>query len=277
VTEPATGTNENNLPRTTPRRYTASLGDAEITVAQWGDGPAEIVLLHDGLGSIDQWRRIPSELARRTGCAVMAYDRPGHGTSTPVPDGPWPADWLHREADRFGRLLDAVEANEPLVVGHSDGGSIGLLHAVALAESQREAADHQPIRGLLTLAAHSWVEQRCFDAIAGMRARPQQIIIGLARNHADPEAVFEAWSGVWVSEDFRRWDIRPRLHTISCPTLVAQGTEDEYATDAHAIETASAIGDNASYRLLDGVGHLLHHQDPDLIVDVVSEFHRSLD
>ncbi len=256
--------------QTSPDRRTDTvvLDEAELATATWGEGPAEIVLLHDGLGSIDQWRDIPAALAKRTGRPVLAYDRPGHGRSTPVPDGPWPADWLHREAERLARFLDAVDVADPVLVGHSDGGSIALLHAVTVGRQ----AEQRGLRGVVTLAAHSWVEQRCYDAIVGMRERRERFVTGLAPNHQAPDKIFEAWSGVWVSDEFRPWDIRPRLGAIDCPTLVAQGTLDEYATEAHATETAAAIGANATCRLLDGVGHLLHHQDPDLIVDVVAEF-----
>jgi len=254
------------------------IDDGEVTVARWDPpattgrsnstdpaDPAEIILLHDGLGSISQWRSIPAEVAARTGKPVLAYDRPGHGHSTPVPTGAWPADWLHREADRFARLRPALNLTaEPMVVGHSDGGSIGLLHAAA----------GDPMRGLLTLAAHSWVEQTCYDAIVGMRANAESIVRGLGRDHPHPAAVFEAWSGVWVSEEFRPWDIRPMLSAVSCPTVVAQGWNDEYAAPAHAEETAAAIGDSGECRMLDGVGHLLHHEDPALVVDVIVELDR---
>ncbi len=257
-----------------PKRTSIEVDDATLSVACWGDGPIEIVLLHDGLGSIDQWRDIPANVAARTGRAVLAYDRPGHGRSQPVPDGPWPADWLHTEADRLERLFEALTADgdiqlrNPLLVGHSDGGSIALLYAAG----QRSTS----VRGAITLAAHSWVEQSCYDAIVGMRASSAPIVAGLARNHEWPDAIFEAWSGVWVSDDFRPWDIRPMLHTITCPTLVAQGRGDEYASDAHAEETAAAVGENGECLLLDDVGHLLHHQDPDLIVKVVTEFDSGL-
>ncbi len=243
-----------------------NIDDAELTVAHWGDGPAEIVLLHDGLGSIEQWREIPAAIAAQTGKTVMAYDRPGHGNSVPVPSGPWPADWLHTEAERLGRILEVLAIENPLIVGHSDGGSIGLLHAAATAS---------PIRGLLTLAAHTWVEQACYDGIVEMRNNGAVIVIGLARNNANPAELFEAWSGVWVSDEFRPWDIRPMLSTVTCKTLVAQGSVDEYAAPTHITETAAAIGDNADHRLLEGLGHLLHHQAPETVVDLVVEFDRA--
>lgn len=242
---------------------TVELDDASLTVARWGQGPGTIVLLHDGLGSIDQWRSIPGRIAAETGQVVVAYDRPGHGHSTPVPTGPWPADWLHREADRFGQLLPHLDVERPMVVGHSDGGSIALLHAVTTG-----GAD---VRGVVTLAAHTWVEQRCVDGIVDMVDQADTIVAGLARYHRHPRAVFEAWSGVWLSDGFRPWDVRGDLAPIGCPTIVAQGRLDEYATEAHATDTAAAIGPNARHRLLDSVGHLLHHQHPELVVRVVAE------
>ena len=109
-----------------------------LTTQRWGDGPAEIVVLHDGLGSIRQWRDLPAQMHATTGRTVLAYDRAGHGSSTPVPTGPWPADWLHTEAELLAQLLDEVAVAEPLLVGHSDGGSISLLTAAA--EQERVAA-----------------------------------------------------------------------------------------------------------------------------------------
>ncbi len=248
---------------------TVALDGAALTVARWGSGPAEIVLLHDGLGSIGQWRTIPGRLAEQTGRTVLAYDRPGHGRSTPAPTGAWPADWLHQEAERFGRLLTALGDRvdpQPVLVGHSDGGSIALLHAAG--DRGRPVPD---LRGLVTLAAHTWVEQACVDGIVDMVNKRDLIVSGLERSHAEPGSVFDAWSGVWLSDDFRPWDVRDRLSPIACPTVVAQGHHDEYATPAHVTETATAIGTNATARLLDDVGHLLHHQDPELVVRVVCD------
>lgn len=246
-----------------PVTHTIAVGDARIEAVVWGDGVPEVVFLHDGLGSVGQWRGVPADVARRSGLTVMAYDRPGHGASTPVPAGPWPADWLHREAVRLRELVIAMDIDRPRLVGHSDGGSIALLHA---AERPEE------VDRVMSLAAHSWVEQVCFDAIAGMAASPHRFVTGLARHHQHPEAVFEAWSGVWTSDAFRTWDIRAMLASVTAPTLVVQGEGDEYATDAQAIETANAIGANATCRLLPGLGHLLHHEDPALVADLVVDW-----
>ncbi len=245
---------------TQPEFARVELSAASVVTATWGEGPADIIMLHDGLGSIGQWRGVPEMIAAQTGACVMAYDRPGHGASAPVPEDHWPVDWLHREAELLATLIDRLNLEDPLLVGHSDGGSIALIHA-----------SDRPLRqaGVITLAAHSFVEPICDDRIAAMREAPEVIIAGLGRHHQHPAALFEAWSGVWVHPGFSVWDIRPMLHRVVVPTLVAQGTGDEYGTDAMATLTAEAIGPNARVELVDGVGHLMHHDAPTVVVELV--------
>jgi pimeloyl-ACP methyl ester carboxylesterase len=240
---------------------TVHVAGCALTTATWGEGPPEVIVLHDGLGSIAQWRDVPAAIAEATGRTVLAYDRAGHGRSTPVPTGPWPADWLHREARVLGAVIDAVGAQRPALVGHSDGGSIAAIHAM----------DGGATGPIVLLAAHSWVERATYDAIAEMRRAPERIVRALARAHDAPDALFEAWSGVWTGEEFGRWDIRDRLGAIDVPVLVVQGEADEYATPHHAIATTEAIGANATCRLLPELGHLLHHQAADTVVRLVTE------
>ncbi len=247
---------------TAPRRAVVDIEGQQLTTASWGDGAPGVIVLHDGLGSIAQWRGVPAALSRVTGRTVLAYDRAGHGRSTPVPTGAWPADWLHREAEVLARLIEAVGAADPVLVGHSDGGSIAAIHAAA-------SGTRAPVA---LLAAHTWVEDVTVDRITVLERRPVEMVQALSRFHDAPEALFRAWSGVWTSPEFARWDIRPDLHRVVAPTLVIQGTRDEYATPDHALETAAAIGDNAECRLLPDLGHLLQHQDPGQVVELVASF-----
>lgn len=239
------------------------IGGQRLRSAAWGSGEPDLILLHDGLGSIPQWRGLPGAVSERTGRTVLAYERAGHGQSTPVPTGPWPNQWLRHEAAVLQQLIDQVTAAAPIVVGMSDGGSTALLHALR---------PDARVAGVLTLAAHTWVEQICFDAIVDMRANRSEIEAGLARYHDAPQAIFEAWSGVWVSDDFRSWDIRPEIGAITAPTLIAQGSEDPYATEAHAHISAEAIGDNARSHIVPDVGHIMHRDDERVVVDLICEF-----
>ena len=120
---------------------------------------------------------MPAAVAERTGVSVLAYERAGHGSSTPVPSGPWPANWLHREAAVLRRVLDHVGCEQPFVVGHSDGGSTALLHAIDAGGS---------IQGVLAIAAHTWVEDICRSSIVDMRAQTDRFIAGLSKHHDAP-------------------------------------------------------------------------------------------
>ncbi|MEZ5226405.1 MAG: alpha/beta hydrolase [Acidimicrobiales bacterium] len=228
----------------------------------WGAGAPQLVLLHDGLGSIAQWREFPADLAAATGLTVLAYDRAGHGRSTPTPSGGWPADWLAREADVLGELLRVVGIDDPVLVGHSDGGSIAAIHA---SRSSRTAP-------LVLLAAHSWMEPIIAESIEASLPNRDDLVARLARFHDQPDALFDAWSLVWTSSAFADWDMRPSLSSIVCPTLVVQGVDDEYASPEHASSTAAAIGENAAVAFLPDAGHLLHRSQPKRLVEVVADF-----
>jgi pimeloyl-ACP methyl ester carboxylesterase len=253
---------------TQPRLDTVEVHGTSLATATWGEGEPTVVLLHDGLGSIGQWRDLPELIHDRLGETVLAYDRPGHGSSTPVPDGAWPVDWMQAQALLLGELLETLGLDAPLLVGHSDGGSVALLHA---------AWKPHRVRGVVALAPHSFVEPVCVDAIVTMRDEPGRWINGLDRHHDHPAAVFEAWSGGWTRPEFASWDIRAELASIATPVIVAQGGADEYATDAMVHETVAAIGPNAEGMLVAGAGHLVHHQDPEVVIGLVQRMRRAVD
>jgi pimeloyl-ACP methyl ester carboxylesterase len=234
----------------------------------WGEGTPRIVMLHDGLGSVAQWRNTPAAIARRCGVAVLAYNRPGHGNSTPVPTGPWPTLWLHHQAELLGLLLEAWGIDNPLLVGHSDGGSIALLYAAGEGAGP-ERLDRR-CRAVVSLAAHTFVEPICGQAISRLLANPSRMHAALNPFHRHPDAVFAAWSGVWLSEPFSHWDIRERLSAVEIPTWLVQGERDEYGTEAQLWTTARAIGGHCRTILLPDLGHLVHHQDSDVVVDIVA-------
>jgi pimeloyl-ACP methyl ester carboxylesterase len=252
---------------TQPRLDRVEVNGAHLATATWGGSAPTVVMLHDGLGSIGQWRDLPALLHETVGVTVVAYDRPGHGSSTPVPHQAWPVDWMQRQAVLLGDLLDSLGIEAPILVGHSDGGSIALLHAARRPER---------VGGVVSLAPHSFVEQVCVGAIVAMRADSDKWIAGLSRHHDHPAAVFEAWSGGWTRPDFAAWDIRPGLTSITAPVVIAQGDADEYATDAMVHDTVAAVGPNAEGVLLEGVGHLVHHQAPEAVVELVARMRVSV-
>jgi len=188
-----------------------------------GTGPA-LLFLHEGLGSVGLWKGFPRRLAAATGRRTVAYSRLGHGFSDLPPAKRTPS-FMHTEAATVvPALIDALDLGEPILVGHSDGGSIALLAAAAL-----------PVSGLVVLAPHVLVEPGALQAIRQAREAfdSGDLARRMARHHRDAEVTFRNWNDVWLDPEFRDWDLRPELGGITCPVLAIQGDADPYGTHVH--------------------------------------------
>jgi len=191
-----------------------------------------LVLLHEGLGSVRLWRDFPADLAGATGARVVAFSRFGHGDSDPPPRRRTPS-FMHEEAEEvLPAVLGALGVEDVILVGHSDGASIALIHA----------ASH-PVRAVVAMAPHVFVEPVCLAEIrearrvyesGGLRER-------MARHHRDPDAAFYGWNDVWLHPDFPRWSIEDVLPEIGCPLLLIQGTQDQYGTMAQLDRISAAV------------------------------------
>ena len=186
---------------------------------------APLVFLHEGLGCIEMWRDFPERLCRLTGRPGLIYDRRGFGGSDKL-EGRWPYDYLIQEGGIFLlAVLDACDIARAVLVGHSDGGSIALL-AAALQGSR--------VCGVVTEAAHVFVEE---ITLAGIRRtvaayESSDLKNRLAYYHGDnTESAFRRWADTWLAPDFQPWNIEVYLPRATCPLLILQGQEDEYATE----------------------------------------------
>ncbi len=90
-------------------------------------GRPVLVFLHDGLGCCAGWRDFLDILVQKTGLGAFAYDRWGYGRSDVRET--FPADFAEDAARHLPLVLAAMGITDHIVVGHSDGASIALLHA----------------------------------------------------------------------------------------------------------------------------------------------------
>ena len=227
-----------------------------------------IVLLHQGLGSVSQWRSFPETLAAATGCAVVGYDRWGHGGSD-VLTGARPSHFLETEArEALPEVLDALEIARPIIYGHSDGGSIALEFAASF-----------PDRPLATIseAAHVFSEVNAsggFDEVVAAfetgDLRPR-----LERHHgANVDAMFWGWVNIWRSPQMQGWRMTNRLHRIRCPLLVMQGTNDEHGSPAQVETIAAEVSGPVETWMAPGFAHSLHLEATDAVADKCAAFLR---
>ena len=184
------------------------------------------IFLHEGLGSLSLWKEFPQRLCEATGWRGLVYSRPGSGRSTaPAADERRGVDYMHQQAHEvLPALLAALRVDEPVrLFGHSDGASIALLYA-----SRFPALTS----GAIVLAPHVLVEDVSIASIEQARRAyvGTELRERLARHHDDVDCAFWGWNDIWLSPDFRSWNIEAELQTVSCPLLAIQGVDDEYGT-----------------------------------------------
>ncbi|HEY2206528.1 MAG TPA: alpha/beta hydrolase [Pseudonocardia sp.] len=227
---------------------------------------APLLFLHEGLGSVALWRGFPRRIAEATGRRAVAYSRLGHGYSD-LPRVERTATFMNDEADTVvPALRERLALGDPVLVGHSDGGSIALIHA----------ATH-PVAGVAVLAPHVFVEEAGLRGIAAAREAftGGDLRARMARRHRDPDVTFWSWNDVWLSEEFRAWDLRPLLPGITAPALGVQGTDDPYGTVAHVEAVRDAATGPVELLVLD-CGHAPHAELPEPTDAAVLRFVRAV-
>ena len=239
-----------------------------------------LVFLHEGLGSVAMWRDWPDRLCERLRCAGLVYSRQGYGQSDPVPQvrsasdtqhgrrhGRLLPDYMHHEALQvLPALLQALGIERPVLLGHSDGGTIALIHA-----SRFEVA------GCVVMAPHVMVEDISIQAITAAKEAFENgpLRQRLSPYHAHVDCAFWQWNDVWLSEAFRSFDIRPELSGIRAPLLAIQGENDPYGTMAQIDEIARAVPQAQLLKLPD-CGHSPHRDQPETVALAVQSFMRDL-
>jgi pimeloyl-ACP methyl ester carboxylesterase len=217
-------------------------------------GRAPIVFLHEGLGSVAQWTsregNWPQAVCQACAREGLVYSRRGYGRSDPIPGvrgaNALSPDYLHQEAGTvLPALLQTLGLQRPVLLGHSDGGTIALLHA-----------SQHPVSACVVMAPHVMVEPISLEAISAAREAYLQgpLRERLSRYHADVDSAFWQWNDVWLSPGFRTFDIREDCRRITAPVLAIQGREDPYGT-LQQIEDIRPDHGRIERLVLDHCGH----------------------
>ncbi|WP_222264127.1 alpha/beta fold hydrolase [Modestobacter marinus] len=263
-------------------------------------GAPALLCVHGLGGSALNWGLLAPRLTATH--RVLAVDLFGHGGSgLPTRGHGLAAD--HRLLARF--VTEVV--GEPVVLmGHSMGGVLALLHAAAAPET---------LRGLVLLSPPvpdgtgrrdlALTARRAFLAMPGVAAAVRRTLVRMtaeevvkrqlrqATPHADrlpahavaavveetrtrsarPDAAAaqaQQWAGILDTMALlarpRRW--RGTVAGIDVPALWLQGTDDPLA-HARQARALAAVRPDWPFRLREGVGHLLAVEDPEWTADAV--------
>ena len=225
-----------------------------------------LVFLHEGLGCTSSWANFPELLCTATGCPGLLYDRLGYGFSSPTSptrSDEYLCDYAEHELPTV--LTKIIPDSEYILVGHSDGGTIALLHG---------AMRPPRLTGIITEAAHVFVDSQ---TIAGLKAAKvaweQGKFRKLYKYHGEKtDEVFNSWVDTWLDPTFRDWNIVHLLPAIEAPLLVLQGKNDQYGME----EQVHAIGNHSSGHskigIIDNCGHIPHLEEQQATLQLMTDF-----
>lgn len=240
-----------------------------LEYACWGPPPDQaptLVLLHEGLGSVAQWKDLPAALVQVTGCGVFAYSRAGYGASDPV-TLPRSLDYMTREAvDVLGPLMDAAGIEQAVLLGHSDGASIAAIYGGSVSDMR--------VRGLILMAPHFFTES---SGLAAIRAAGKAYAEGplkdrLARYHDNVDVAFFGWHDAWTDPKFEAWNVADAIDHWRVPVLAIQGRDDPYGTLAQISEIETRIYAPLELCLPQDCGHAPHVEARAQTLEAITEF-----
>lgn len=231
------------------------------------DQALTLVFLHEGLGCAAMWHDFPGDLAAATGCGALVFSRLGYGGSDAC-ELPRSLRFMHHEGLKvLPELLEKAGVRECVLVGHSDGGSIGIIYA--------GGTPALPLRGLITEAAHVFCEDLSVQSIQAARERYLEGDLReklLTYHGPNVDGAFWGWNDAWLHPDFMQWNLEEYLPGIRVPFLAIQGEADPYGTPAQVETIVNKAGDKAHSLMLPDCGHAPHRDRPQATFEAMRDF-----
>jgi pimeloyl-ACP methyl ester carboxylesterase len=227
-----------------------------------------LVFLHEGLGSIGQWKDFPQNLCDKVKLPGLIYDRYGYGLSDPLQEKR-KSTFLHDEALIYlPQLIRNLKIkNKLILVGHSDGASITLIYASAFSET---------LLGVISEAAHVLLENISLEGIKKI-ADEYKINESLRKRFSKyhpgiSDSMFNGWVDAWLAPEFKSWNIEALLPGIKVPVLAIQGDVDEYGSYNQLLSIKKNISADVEIFYIQDCGHVPHLQATEKVLSKMADF-----
>lgn len=233
----------------------------------WNDKKPVVIFLHEGLGSVNQWKDFPGKFVRECSLPVLLYDRQGYGKSSPLTKKRG-LDYIHKEAKLLEHLIQHFSLKKYYLLGHSEGGSLALIHAA-----------HHPegLVKVITLSANTQEEPCITPGIENVRKQYEKpdskLKQALRKYHgARCDAVFYAWCDTWTAGFFQSWNIRKELREIKVPVLAFHGRNDQYTSLQQVENIRQLVPERKKIYILNHCSHHPHFDYPEKVLAAVCNF-----
>ena len=206
-------------------------GGVEIAYETAGEG-APILLIHGfaSNGRVNWWDTGWVKTLVEAGRRVITFDHRGHGHSEKLYDSAlYPAAEMAEDARR---LLDHLGIGQADVMGYSMGARVSAFLTIAHPERVRRAVFAGLASRMITGVGGAEAIARALEApskeaVADMGARSFRIFAEQTKSDRGALAACIRGSRQTLSE--------AEVARIGCPALVAIGTKDDVAGDAHKL------------------------------------------
>ncbi len=229
-----------------------------------------IIFLHEGLGSVGQWKDFPEKVVKTCELPVLLYDRVGYGQSSPRREKRG-LDYLHREEKVLRRLIQKLSLKTYILLGHSEGGSLAFIHA-----AQHPAG----LLKIITLSANTQEEPCITPGIEKVRQtyeKPDSKLKAALQKYHGPhcDAVFYAWCDTWTAPFFQTWNIKPELQKTEVPVLAFHGRNDQYTSLIQIQNILQLVPADKQTVILENCGHHPHFDNPEKVMEALCRFLKS--
>jgi proline iminopeptidase len=223
-----------------------------------------------------------------TTAQLVYLDLVGHGRSDAGTDADWTLDaW----ADAVEDLCDRIDLDRPVILGSSLGGRVAMKLALRHPERPRAlilvntVGRSRPDRRIEMLTTLGGVEAGAAARRDHEHQTPQSIAeyhrlcmpLMVQRPYTEEELgqLQPVAPGVMdrlIELGRGAEDLLPNLGDIRCPVLVMTGELDPAATPDDAADIAAAIGANAELQVINGAGHGVYRDQPQMFVHHTRSF-----
>jgi len=257
-----------NNPMTFTEKYISVCGQKIWTkhiVVNENNRKPTIIMLHDALGSVAQWKDYPVILSEKTGCNILLYDRLGHGKSAERYKPLTKIFFIDEALSTLPQIINKYNLTNFILYGHSDGGTIALLYAANIHM-------HKPL-AVIAEASHVLNEEKTISGIKNTLKNTHAILQKLIKYHGNKaETLFSDWSNLWLSNIMKNWNISTKLKNIDVHTLIIQGENDEYGTINQVNNILKNIQSNGEKLILENCGHFPYKEKQNLVIQKVNSF-----
>ena len=289
--------------RAPDRDYMVPAGQVNLAVHEWGEAQAPPLFLVHGGFDFARTYDVFAPLLAAAGWRVVSWDQRGHGDSDHTELYSFEGDLRDAMA-----VMDSVTTRPVPVIGHSKGGSMMIqladaqpfrfshlvnLDGIPFKRRIPDMSEHERTR-MMASEVEGWLDMRRRVSLASRK--PGTIDELAARRRRMNPRLSMAWLRHLVTVGGRhdadgwRWKIdasmrfggfgpwRPEWTVLRLPGLampffgVFASEKEEMGFTTLPHEVAAYLPDGARTELLEGVGHFVHIEQPDLVAGMVLEF-----